>query len=288
MSLLAKVKTSRTTKPVRMALYGRTGAGKTSFAADAPSPVFLAAEDGLVSVETPSFHPENFPEVLTFLDELIKGAHTYRTLVVDSLDWLELLLHKHVAEQNGVESLGDVPYGKLYDKLPGRWREVLVKLQTLQEKRQMNVILICHQQNRQIFNPDGADYSCADLKLHESKTVKTGELIREWVDIVAMADIEKAVTDKDSGAKVKTSKNFLLYTGTNLARVTKSRYPIPDKLPLDWRKFQAALDDARPRTVDEALAELKTLGATQEHIEKAGQDVNKLNRLVHWYKDKSK
>ena len=51
-SPLAQVKRGRLTgRPVRVILYGADGVGKSTFASQAPNPVFLCAEDGTAQLD---------------------------------------------------------------------------------------------------------------------------------------------------------------------------------------------------------------------------------------------
>ncbi|MFH1602692.1 MAG: AAA family ATPase, partial [Pseudomonadota bacterium] len=77
----------------RVIIYGIGGIGKSTWAAAAPSPIFLATEDGLGDVQPA---PDMFPVVRTYaemkhhLTWLAREEHPYKTAVIDSLDWLEL------------------------------------------------------------------------------------------------------------------------------------------------------------------------------------------------------
>jgi len=52
-------------KPPRITIFGVAGIGKTSFGASAPNPVFLQTEDGLSSIDAPSFGVlRTFEEIL--------------------------------------------------------------------------------------------------------------------------------------------------------------------------------------------------------------------------------
>ena len=53
MSELEKIHTGK--KPPRIMLYGTEGIGKSTFAAQAPSPIFLPTEDGLGEIDCASF-----------------------------------------------------------------------------------------------------------------------------------------------------------------------------------------------------------------------------------------
>ena len=55
MSLLESITRGREGKPPRLLVYGQEGTGKSTFAAGAPSPVFVQTEDGLGEIDTAKF-----------------------------------------------------------------------------------------------------------------------------------------------------------------------------------------------------------------------------------------
>ncbi len=68
--------------PDKVFLYGIEGVGKSTFAAAAPAPIFIAAEDGIRNLDPvpESFPtPEKFQDVLDAVAELETGQHGYST-----------------------------------------------------------------------------------------------------------------------------------------------------------------------------------------------------------------
>jgi hypothetical protein len=89
---LAAVTRGRLERPTRVLLYGVEGVGKSTFAASAPAPIFIAAEDGTAQLDVARFpEPKTWSDVLEAVGELATSEHVFKTLVVDTLDWLEPL-----------------------------------------------------------------------------------------------------------------------------------------------------------------------------------------------------
>src|SRR3990167_8891677 len=87
--------------PDRILLYGTEGIGKSTFGAHAPDPIFLAAEDGVRHLDVASFpEPKTWAEVMEAVGTLLTETHTYKTLVVDTLDWIEPLIADDVCTRN--------------------------------------------------------------------------------------------------------------------------------------------------------------------------------------------
>lgn len=295
---VANVARASTSRPIRMVVYGGSGIGKTTFAAGAPSPVFITSEEGLGAIGAQAFDPpEKFNDVIEMLTSLERDKHDFKTVVVDSLDWLEPLVHDHICVEAGVETLESVPYGKLYAKVPLEWRRFIVSLERVQRVKNMNVILIAHHQTRTFANPEGPDFDRVCLKLLETKMVKTSELLTEWADIVGYAAQETVTRTDDNGkSKAATTGGRVLHVAPSPARVAKSRYAIAEKLPLAWSAFEAAIAAARPLPADEAKREIERLAAKMkdldktkvaEYLSKAGNDEFRINQVLSFCRSKA-
>ncbi len=80
-----------------MVIYGPGGIGKTTFGATMNKPIIVQAEDGIGKIECPHFHvAKSYHEFVGNLKALIDDDSEFKTVVVDSLDWLETLIHEHI------------------------------------------------------------------------------------------------------------------------------------------------------------------------------------------------
>ena len=90
---LSAVTRGRVAAPLRVLCYGVEGVGKSTLGASAPAPIFLGAEDGSALLDVARFpQPRAWTDVLEAVRVLIHEEHDYRTLVIDSLDWIEPLV----------------------------------------------------------------------------------------------------------------------------------------------------------------------------------------------------
>ena len=80
----------------KIVLYGPEGVGKSTWASHAPRPVYVGAERGskyLDVARIPAAELKHWGDVLDWLYEFRNPRSQYQTLVIDTLDWLELWLH---------------------------------------------------------------------------------------------------------------------------------------------------------------------------------------------------
>src|SRR5262245_29325090 len=88
---LANVRDAGEKVPDRFFGYGPEGVGKSTFAADWPSPVFLSSEDGIHHLSGVKRFPEphSWTDLMAVFEELVTGKHSFQTLVIDTIDWIE-------------------------------------------------------------------------------------------------------------------------------------------------------------------------------------------------------
>lgn len=281
-------------KPPRLLIAGTEGVGKSTFAAGAPSPVFLGPEDGTGQLEVARFPlPESWSDVLDALREL-DGDHAYKTIVLDTIDWLEPLAWKHVCEQAGVASIEDLGYGKGYVKALDEWRIMLSLLERLRA-RGMTSILLAHTHIKPFKNPDGDDYDRYELKLN----IKASGLLKEWCDAVLFAAYETIVkTDQRTKRTrgIDTGARFL-HTTRQASYDAKNRYNLPAAIPLAWDDLAAALNARRPAAPSDLRQAITDNAASLDPelkdkalaaLERAGDDAAKLAQLNDWVNGQTK
>lgn len=269
--LLSLVKRSKAENPIRAAIFGAAGMGKTTFGADAPDPVFMCAENGLAGFDLPMLEPETWQQVLSTLDQLATDEHSFKTLVVDTLTRLEALVNVRVLELHGKgkTNITDIAYGKGGDYAADEWRVFISKLETIWSKRGMNVVLIAHSHTAKIKNPAGGDYGVITIKLD----ARAEGLIREWSDACLYAEMGSIqVGGDEKRAKIVSDGVRVLRTSpvAGSAFIAKNRYNLPDTLPLNWQAFADAVKANRPAEPEVSKARIAKLleGAEAEYAAK--------------------
>lgn len=249
MSSLARIQHGRQPMPPRLVLYGTSGVGKSTFASQAPAPVFVPTEDGLSEIDCDRFPlATTFDEVLAALSELHSGKHEYQTVALDSLDWLERLIFDALCQQHNVTSIERVDggYAKGYTHALTYWRRILEALNRLRVDRGMVVICIAHSKVEKFEDPESSAYDRYTPRLHKHAAA----LICEWADAVFFATRKIYVQTEDAGFNRKRGVAFPLGKngGERVIRtiggpscVAKNRYSLPEELSLSWPAFMTAL-----------------------------------------------
>jgi len=224
--------------PPRIMVYAPHGIGKTTFAAHAPSPIFIQTEDGLGALEVDHFPlAKSFSEVREALAALA-GKHDFATVVIDSLDWLDNLIWEQI---NNEYDAKDLAYGKGAVIAADLWRDVLDALNVLRAQG-MATILLAHCEIKRFDSPEVDPFDRYQPKLQ----ARSSALVQEWCDAVFFANFKTHIKQSDVGFNNKVSRGVttgerVMYTSERPAFLAKNRYSLPDTLPFSWEAFEGAI-----------------------------------------------
>jgi hypothetical protein len=236
------VRRGRIPRPQKAVIYGPEGVGKSTLASHAPDPVFLDTEGGTHHLDVVRFDSTaTWDEITAAVGQLAKADHSFRTLVVDTADWLEKRLSEHLCRKANKDSIEDFGYGKGWVQLAEEFARFLATLDTLLA-RGMHVVFLAHSMVRKFESPDQAgSYDRYELKL--SKQV--APLLKEWADVVLFANYVTRIAEKDNGkTRAVGGKERLLFTTHAAAYDAKNRHGLPDKLPFTIEALSPVFGEA--------------------------------------------
>jgi len=239
------IETGRQIEPPRILIYGEPGIGKTKFASESESPIVLDFEGSsktfqMARIKKDALTSSNI--VLEAIRYLYKAEHPYKTVVLDTVDWLERMLCDEIAKEHKAQAIDDnkvkaLGFGRGYTLVVNKFREILHALDYLVQHKGMTVILCCHHKVKRIEEPDNEGYDIHTLKLHD----KVRELMQEWCDCILFAKLKVHVSSTDAGFGKKITKghtgDVVLHTRKSASYLAKSRYQIPDEIPLSFKAF---------------------------------------------------
>jgi hypothetical protein len=219
-----KVISGKVKKPFNVLLYGQPGAGKSTWAACAPNPIFIASDeldeldaDRLERVST-------FDQVTKQLKELGSADHNYKTVVLDTVDGIETIIQQEILSGEKTDKTRTMNkavggYGNAYGAALNKMLEIKDLLTHLRDVRWMNVILICHPVAKVTNDPLlGDSYTEYQLALHEK--IQT-ELVK-WVSAVLFLAYDVGKSEKERFA-VGSGARYI-YTQKKPGFEAKNRY----------------------------------------------------------------
>lgn len=189
---LSDLRTVRADKPPRVLIYGPPKIGKTTLAAEFPSPVFIQTEEGTPGgTELTAFpQPETLADVMDSIAALF-DAHDFKTLVVDSLSSLEPLVLAEVCRRNNWPSIEAPGYGKGYVEADLLWREFMLAIAALRRERDMLTVLIAHSEIKRVEDPIVGPLDRFTVQLHK----RAVDIVQKEVDVIAFLNYRIAISE---------------------------------------------------------------------------------------------
>lgn len=234
-------------KAPRIIVYGGAGIGKTTFGACAPSPVFIQTEDGLGDLDATSFPlATTFDDVMGALQTLYTEKHDFKTLVVDSLDWLEPLVWQKVCTTHNQPSIESFGFGKGYVESLSVWRTFFEGITALRDAKDMTVVMIAHSQVTRIEDPSLPAYDSTGLKLHK----RAAAISEEFADVILYCTNQINTITEDKGfnnkrVRATSSGDRIMHTVGQPSFLAKNRFSLPSPLPLSWEAFAESMNPSK-------------------------------------------
>jgi hypothetical protein len=256
-------------------LYGVEGIGKTTLAAQFPTPLFLDTEDGTKQLEVDRVACQDWPSLRGAVAELAVEKHGYQTIVIDSIDWAERSLVEFVCKQDGKKSIEDYGFGKGYTVVAehmGRFVEGLDNL----HRAGLHVLLVAHAKVQRTSPPDQTDgYDRYELRL--SKQVSP--IVKEWADALLFANYRmRLIEGSDGKRKAIGGKDRVVYAERAAAYDAKNRYGLGEELPMTIEALAPLFTGTGARPIDTELYDqvvryiaeaksVRTLGKISDRID---------------------
>lgn len=238
-------------KAKKVVIYGPEGIGKSTFASRFPDPLFIDTEGSTNDMNVARLpRPTSWTMLLEEINYIRKTPGVCRTLVIDTIDWAEMMCIEHICDKhqkNGIESFG---YGNGYVYVKEEFGKFLNKLSDVIEAG-INVVLTAHAQLRKFEQPDemGA-YDRWELKLGKKTSSQTSPLVKEWADMLLFANYKTysvAVDDKGKKHKAQGGKR-VMYTTHHPCWDAKNRYGLPDECAFDYQVIAGILEESAAET----------------------------------------
>ena len=250
---------SRDLRGYSVFLYGGWKTGKTTIAAKFPKALLLAFEKGYAAIPGVMALPINswsdFKRVLRQLKEP-QAQEMYETIIIDTADIAYDYCEKYICNNNGVDAIGDIPYGKGYGLVQDEFDTCIRKIIQLD----YGLVLISHSTDRVERDEQGNEYTRMEPTLD-----KRGRLVCERTcDIIGLS---RPTTNSEGQIETR------LYLRETPRYVAGSRFKyMPDYIVFTYEN----LVDAIGKAIDKEAAENNNKYVTSErqnnYIEKPDMD----------------
>lgn len=231
------IRQGRQTAPRKIVIYGAPKMGKSSLAASAPDCLLIPTEDRVKHIDCAKTDVvRSFDEIMDVFEYLMQGS-PYKSVIIDSLDWMEPMLHSYICKKKGFKSLfddhdKDVNYGKgLKVHATEGWKMFLQNCDILREQQNMSIILVAHSSIEKISPPDGDAFDRYTMKIDKNAVA----VVEEWADVIGFYQREIAIKKEDQGFGQKKGKalnidgnRILNMQSTSPAWIAGNSFNLPD------------------------------------------------------------
>lgn len=212
-------------KNVSVLLWGKTKAGKSTYANTFPKPIIFDFEGTSGGVEG--------AKVLRVTDfEMFHKAwkqaleKNYETVVIDGAEYWLSMLQDNTLKRMGRKSMSDMKFGDTYQQFRKDAKETITKLLG----RGKNIIFIFHETTAEYVNESTDEtYNVRQPNISDKILI---EAIPALFDIVANIEIKV----DDTGKKTR-----LLDCTMNKYKMTGNRFGIEDILTLDYKELESRI-----------------------------------------------
>lgn len=208
-------------------VYGPSKIGKSTWCSQSEGALFLATEAGLNNLDVFQVPIGTWDELLAACKEIAEGKHSFKTVIIDTVDNAYRMCAEHVCQKFKIEHESDLGYGKGYALINNEFYRVLNKLALLP----YGLFLISHSQERELETRTGKITRVVPTLPEKARKIVIG-----MVDIILFCDLELT-----AGADGKPVQKRVLRTKPNVNYEAGDRTGrLPEVIDLDFAKFVAA------------------------------------------------
>jgi hypothetical protein len=221
---------SKGTRPraQKITIYGPEGVGKSTLAAQFPSPLFLDCERGTDQLDVARVEVKDWALIKRAIGDSLIG---YQTLVFDTIDWAVDYLTQDICAKNKQPSIESFGYGKGFTILEEEFAAFMRQLDAVID-RGINVVFLAHSKVRKHEPPEAsAGYDRYELKLPKGLSQR----LKEGSDAVLFANYRTTITESATGkAKGAGGRERALFTTHSAAWDGKNRAGLADRVPFEF------------------------------------------------------
>lgn len=251
--------------PIKAVIYGAEGIGKSTLASKMPDAVFFDLEGGTNRLDVKRVNKRfiSHDDVITALGEVVGMG--IKTIVIDTIDALEMLIIKTVCKKYGKDGIESFGYGKGYTYVGEEMKRFLEACDGV-VSRGVNVTLLAHAKITKFEQPDemGA-YDRWSMKL----TKMSAPLVKEWADLLLFCNYKTTVVSTSDNKKKVMGGERVMYATHHSCWDAKNRFDLPDEMPLTFDGIAKIYEGAK--AVDFGNA---SEGAQEQNDDQLPFDIN--------------
>ena len=234
-----------------LSIFGPAKRGKTRLGSKVPKSVFLSTEPGQNAIECYKVTIDSWSTFLSACNELARGDHDFRSIIIDSIDGAWQLCSQHICERNRVACEADLPYGRGYALVLTEFQRVLNRLAQLN----YGLVLLGQSELEEVKTPTGSYHRNVPCLKDKARRFVSG-----LVDFLFFADLETL-----PGPDGKPVLQPVLRTKASLLWDSGDRTGLlPPTIPMSYPALVAAFEEAMAaRDASDSLNQTQSQGEEQ-------------------------
>lgn len=223
-------------KPIIMTIVGEGGIGKTTFASLFPKPIILRTEDGTMSLDgrdDVALFPvaKSSKECFSYIEMLGTEQHDFKTLIIDSITQLNVLIEKEIVEFDPkAKSLNSAlgGYGAGFSAVSEVHRKFREWCGMLSSDKNMNIVFIAHTDTEVIEMPDQDAYTRYTIRMNK----KSVSHYSDNVDVVGYLKLKTFTTGGGDKKKAISNGERIMTCYPTANHISKNRLGISEDITI--------------------------------------------------------
>ena len=247
-------KVSRDLRGYSVFFYGEPKSGKTTIASKFPDALLLAFEKGYNALAGVMAQPINSWAEFIKVNRQLKDdkvKEKFATIIIDTSDIAYEYCEKYICNNNGVDTIGDIPYGKGYELVE---KEFDSKLRSIVQMG-YGIVLISHATDKVFKDESGQEYN----KIVPTLDKRSNNIVARMADIIGYS---RSVTDSEGN-----DKTLLFMRGTQRFEAGSRFKYTPDYIEFTYENLVNAIADAIDKQAEEDGENLFTTERDNNYID---------------------
>ena len=206
-------------KNIKIWVYGAPNIGKTTFANQFPDALMINTDGNIKYIDSPSLslideHKDPWEVFIDAIDTIVKGQHTYKTIVVDLLEDVYQYARNFYCKKLKIDHESELGYAKGYDIIRNNYLIALRKL----VNAPYNIVFISHEETEVVKDRIGRETTVFKTALPDKVAKKIAGMVEITGRISAVAKTNEKGDPVDTRV-LQLSANKEQYGGNKIPSI---------------------------------------------------------------------